>query len=74
MNIMGIWGSNIFFMKVDRRDRFEGSFVKLRKANISFVMSVRPSARNNSAATWRIFMKFDIWVYFETVSLKFKFL
>jgi hypothetical protein len=36
----------------------------LRKATISFVMSVCPSVRlsawNNSAATGRIFMKFDI--------------
>ena len=39
---------------------FLGEFAKLRKATVSFVMSVRPSARNNSAATGRIFMKFDI--------------
>jgi hypothetical protein len=33
------------------------TFAKLRKANVSFIMSVRPSAWNNSE---RIFMKFDI--------------
>jgi hypothetical protein len=33
------------------------TFAKLRKATISF-MSVRPSVRNNSAPTGRIFMKF----------------
>ena len=39
--------------------------------------SVRPSVRlstwNNSALTGRIFMKFDIWVFFENMSGKFKF-
>jgi hypothetical protein len=41
---------------------FLGAFAKLRKATISFVMSVRPcpSAWNNSAHTGRIIMKFDI--------------
>jgi hypothetical protein len=36
-----------------------GAFATLRKATISFVVSVRPSARNNSTHTGRIFMKFD---------------
>jgi hypothetical protein len=39
-------------------------FVKLRKATISFVMTVcqfvRPPAWNNSARTGRIFLKFSI--------------
>ena len=52
-------------------------FAKLRKATISFIMSVRPtdppSAWNNSALTGRIFMKFDIWVFLEYLSRKFKF-
>jgi hypothetical protein len=37
-----------------------GAFAKLRKATISFVMTVCPSACENSAPTGRIFMKFDI--------------
>jgi hypothetical protein len=37
------------------------AFEKLRKANISFVMSVCLSAWNNSSPTRRIFMKCDIW-------------
>jgi hypothetical protein len=37
-----------------------GAFAKLRKATISFVMSVRPSARKISATTERILMKVDI--------------
>jgi len=45
----------------------------LRKATISFVMSVRLSARNSSVPTGRIFMKFDIWVFSENLSRKFKF-
>jgi hypothetical protein len=44
-------------------------FPKLRKATISFVMSlclsIRQSAWNNAAAIGRIFMKFDIWIFFE---------
>ena len=55
-----------------RHIRFLGTFLKLRKAIISF-MSVCPSARNNSASTGRIFMKFDIWVFFENLSRIFKF-
>ena len=44
-----------------------GAFVKWRKATISFVMSVCPSAWNNSAPTERIFMKFDTWVFFKNL-------
>ena len=46
---------------------------KLRKATISFVMSVRLSACNNFAPTGRIFMKFDILRIFENISVTFKF-
>ena len=58
------------------------AFAKLRKVAISFVMSVclsvclssvRPYEWNNSAPTGRIFMKFDIWVFFENLSRIFKF-
>ena len=49
-----------------------GTFVKLRKATSSLVMSVRPSAWNYSAPTGRIFMKFDVGVCFEYLSRKFK--
>ena len=48
-----------------------GTFVKFKKKTIlSFVMSVCPSAWKNSAPTGRIFMKFDIWVFFENLSKK----
>ena len=48
---------------------------KIAKATIRFVMclSVRQSARNNSAPTQRIFMKFHIWVFFENLSRRLKF-
>ena len=47
---------------------FLGVFAKFRKATISFVCPcVRPSAWNNWSVTGRIFMKFDIWVFFENM-------
>ena len=58
---------------------FLGAFATFRKANFSFVMFVSPSvcpclsAWNNSALTWRIFLKTYIWVFFENLSGKFKF-
>ena len=39
---------------------FVGASAKLRKATVSFVLSVCPSARNHSAPTGRIFMEIDI--------------
>jgi len=51
--------------------RFLDLFEKLRKAAISFVMSVfLPPAWNNSAPAGGIFKKFDIRVFFENVSRK----
>jgi len=41
-------------------DMFLGAFAKLRKPTITFVMSVCPSAGNNSAPNGQIFMKFNI--------------
>ena len=56
---------------------FLGAFIKLRKATLSSVMSVcpsvRPSARNKSTHTGRIFMTFHFWVFMENDSRKFKF-
>jgi hypothetical protein len=53
--------------------QFTGAFAKLRKANNSFVMSIRPFARNNSAPAGRIFIKFDILQFFANLSTNFKF-
>jgi hypothetical protein len=49
-----------------------GAFEKLWKAASNFVMSVCPSARNKSAPTERIFLKFGIWALKKSVEkLKF---
>ena len=49
-------------------------FAELRKAVITFVLSVRLSVReDNSAPIRRIFMIFDIWEFFENLSRKLKF-
>jgi hypothetical protein len=45
----------------------------LRKATICFVMFVRPFASNNLAPAGRILIEFNIWVFFEKLSRKFKF-
>ena len=54
---------------------FLGAFAKLRKAIISFVMSIRVclSTCNNWTPTGQILMRFDIWTFFENLSRKFKF-
>jgi hypothetical protein len=49
-----------------------GPFAEVRKATITFIMSVHPSAWNNSAPTERTF-KFDTSVFFENLSRKLKF-
>jgi len=66
----------IWLWKLGRTDRgfpIFRSVRKIAKTTISFVMFVRLSARNKSAPTRRIFMKFDIWRFFGTPSRKFKF-
>jgi hypothetical protein len=40
---------------------------------IAELHSVRPTALNNSAPTGQIFIKFDIELFFETLSRKFKY-
>jgi len=56
---------NLFF--------FLFAFAKLRKAAISFGISIRLSAWNKSAPTQRIFIKFDTRGFLEILSRKFKF-
>ena len=54
-----------------------GSYAELRKVNISFVLSVcssdHHSAWNTSALIGRNFMTFNIRIFFENLSRKFKF-
>jgi len=47
---------------------FVDAFAELRKATVSFVMFVLLSAWDISPPTGRIFMKFDISVFFATMS------
>jgi len=44
-------------------------FAKLQKVTISFIIS---TAWNSSSPTGWIFMKFNIWGFFKTLSRKFK--
>ena len=39
---------------------------------VSVCLSVSSSASNNSATNGQIFMKFDIWTFFENLPRKFK--
>jgi len=55
------------------RTEYSDAFEKLRKTTVSFIMSVRLTAWNNSAPTGRIFMKFDIGAFFDDLSRKFNF-
>jgi hypothetical protein len=50
-------------------------FRKIAKKRLlaSSCLAVRLSAWYNSAPTGRIFMKFDIWLFFENMSRKFNF-
>jgi hypothetical protein len=51
-----------------------GTFAKLQKVTVSFVVSVCLSAWNSLAPpTGRILMKLDIWAFFENLSWKFNF-
>jgi hypothetical protein len=51
-----------------------GAFAELQKATISSsCLSVRLSAGNNSAPAETVFIKFNIWAFFENLSRKFTF-
>jgi hypothetical protein len=42
-----------------------GVFGKCRKATVSFLMSVRLTARNNLASSGRLFIKFAMFAFLE---------
>ena len=48
------------------------AFAKLKKRLLALI-SVNPSARNNSATTVRLLLKSDIRIFFENLSRNFKF-
>jgi hypothetical protein len=82
------WNQSSFLLG-GKQEHLSGAFAKLRKASINFVMSIRlsvrplvhpsvrppsrPPAWNNTAPIGRIFMKFDIWVFFSNFLRNFKF-
>ena len=72
LNISALKFGVVNYRKI-RALRFLGAFAKLRKATVSFIMSVRPSEWNNSAPNKRIFMKCGIWIFFEITSRTFTF-
>jgi hypothetical protein len=60
----------------EKMQKFLAAFIKLCKATVSLVMclSGSPSTWNSkSAPTSQIFMKLGIWLFFENISIKFKF-
>ena len=58
---------------VRQKARFLGTFAKWRRATAGFVMSVRLFALSSLAPTGRIFMIFDVLIFFQTLSRKIKF-
>jgi hypothetical protein len=66
--VVGMWRNQLQIFVYGVTCRSKALFAKLRKATLGFVNSLHssvPSARNSSAPTRRIFMKFDVWVFFR---------
>ena len=69
------------FVEVHQKFSLSGAFTRMQKATICFVVSIclsvsvhpLPPTWNISALCGCIFTKFDIWVFFENLSRKFKF-
>jgi hypothetical protein len=68
LDIIGVCCGNIYIF-LELTDCFLGAFAKLRKATINSVMSVCPHGTAQSP-TGRIFMKFGIYGFFESLSGK----
>jgi hypothetical protein len=67
------WGRQVYFYLGWKNILSLGAFTKLRKATVSFVVSVRLSSWNNSALTGRILMKFHSYCdFFENLSTWFQ--
>ena len=63
-------GKNVFshleiFISIVKKNWLFGTFSKLPKATVSFIMSVRLSARMKQLGSHSRSNKFDIWVFFE---------
>ena len=66
---MGVRTNSCYFPNTVLTDWLLGAFADLRKMTVLSCLS----SWNNSAPTGRIFMKFDIYAFFEKVLGKFKF-
>ena len=61
-------------IRLNRCELLQTRFRRVREiARSDWLRHVCPSACNNSAPTGRIFMKFDIWIFFENLPRNFKF-
>jgi len=56
-----------FFRHHSLLEEFLVESANLQKAAVSFAMSVPPSVWNNSAPTGRVYMKFDISIFFKNL-------
>jgi hypothetical protein len=72
LNIDHLFRWSIVFQLTEYIDPSLGAFAKLRKANVSFFLSVR-SHGTTRLPPGQIFMKVDIWVFFENLSRQLKF-
>jgi hypothetical protein len=67
-----VWSTGTKLLPIAYTKLLLGAFTKLRKTTIRFVMSVRPSALNNSAPAGPFVSNFDIYVFFENMLRKLK--
>ena len=68
-------GSVLHFFILGHRGQvlnFWARALNFEKRLVSFTMSIRPSAWNLSTPTGQIFIKFNIWIFFENLSRKFE--
>jgi hypothetical protein len=64
---------NVVVRKVTARLQRVNRARNIAKGDYYFVVPVPSSARNNSATIKLILMKFDIGLFFENLSMKYKF-
>ena len=61
------------FLYIELIDRFLGAFVEIKESTVRFIVSVCPSAWNNSASTWRNFWNLIFEYFLKICWGKFKF-
>jgi hypothetical protein len=75
LNLWISWCVNVSYVGLGPLPRlhFLGTFAKLQEAAISLVMCLRLSISTKLPPTRRIFLKFDLWAFFENLLKNFKF-